>query len=73
MRKQALLGFLMLAAAITQVGCVIPIYSSSPDARARELIFVSEGFRHIPEIWERIWGLDMPDVATPYRTHGGVI
>ena len=20
-----------------------------------------------------IWGLDMPDVATPYRTHGGVI
>ena len=41
--------------------------------RARELIFTSEGLRHIPEIWERIWGLDMPDVATPYRTHGGVI
>lgn len=73
MRKQALLGFVMLAAALTQVGCIVPIYSSSPDIRARQLIFVSEGFRHIPEIWERIWGLDMPDVATPYRTHGGVI
>ncbi len=73
MRKQALLGFVMLAAALTQVGCIVPIYSSSPDIRAKQLIFVSEGFRHIPEIWERIWGLDMPDVATPYRTHGGVI
>ena len=55
------------------VGCVVPIYSSSPDIRARQLIFTSEGLRHIPEIWERIWGLDTPDLATPYRTHGGVI
>jgi hypothetical protein len=62
---------LMLAAA--QIGCIVPIYSSSPDVRARQLIFTSEGYRHIPEIWERMWGLDMPDVATPYRTHGGVI
>jgi hypothetical protein len=62
-----------LLAISLQVGCIVPIYSSSPDVRARQLIFVSEGYRHIPEIWERIWGLDMPDVATPYRTHGGVI
>lgn len=61
----------MLAAA--QIGCIFPIYSSSPDVRARQLIFASESYRHVPEIWERIWGLDMPDVATPYRTHGGVI
>lgn len=73
MRKQALLGFLMLAAAFTQIGCVVPIYSSSPDIRARQLIFASEGLRHIPEVWERIWFLDMPDIMTPYRTHGGVI
>lgn len=73
MRKQALTGFLMMAAAITQIGCIVPIYSSSPDVRARELIYTSENYRHIPEIWERFWFLDMPDLMTPYRTHGGVI
>jgi len=72
MRKLMLVG-LLLAATTLQVGCIVPIYSSSRDERARQLIFVSEGLRHIPRIWERIWGLDMPDVATPYRTHGGVI
>ncbi|MEO2036332.1 MAG: hypothetical protein ABGZ35_30020 [Planctomycetaceae bacterium] len=72
MRKLMLVG-LLLAATTVQVGCIVPIYSSSRDDRARQLIFVSEGLRHIPRIWERIWGLDMPDVATPYRTHGGVI
>ncbi len=70
--KKLLLATLLLGC-VLQVGCVVPIYSSSPDRRARELIFVSESLRHIPQIWERIWGLDMPDTATPYRTHGGVI
>lgn len=73
MRKHALIGLLMLSGAITQVGCIMPIFSSSPDLRAKELIYVSEGYRHIPEIWERIWFLDNPDFMTPYRTHGGVI
>lgn len=72
MRKFMVVG-LLLAATSLQVGCFIPIYSPRKYDRARELIFVSEGLRHIPLIWERIWGLDMPDVATPYRTHGGVI
>lgn len=72
MRRFVLAG-LLLAVATIQVGCVVPIYSSTRDDRARQLIYTSEGLRHIPEIWERIWGLDMPDVATPYRTHGGVI
>lgn len=67
------IAVVMLLAAGVQIGCIVPIYSSSPDVRARQLIFTSEGYRHIPEIWDRIWGLDMPDVATPYRTHGGVI
>lgn len=71
--RKLLLTCLLLAATMLEVGCVVPIYSSSRDIRARQLIFVSEGLRHIPEIWERIWGLDMPDIATPYRTHGGVI
>jgi hypothetical protein len=64
---------LLLGALGANVGCVTPIYSSSPDIRAKQLINTSEGLRHIPEIWERIWGLDMPDTGTPYRTHGGVI
>jgi hypothetical protein len=70
--RKFLLGAAVLAATL-EVGCFVPIYSSSPDVRARQLIYASESLRHIPEIWERIWGLDMPDVATPYRTHGGVI
>ncbi len=72
MRKFICLG-LLLATVTVQVGCIVPIYSSDPAIRARQLIYVSEGLRHINDIWERIWGLDMPDVATPYRTHGGVI
>ncbi len=68
-----LLVVLLLAATLVPVGCVVPIYSALPDIRARQMIFVSEGYRHIPEIWELIWNLDMPSVATPYRTHGGVI
>lgn len=72
MRKMIVAG-LLLAANAVQIGCFVPIYSSSPDIRTRQLIYVSENLRHIPEIWERVWFLDMPDTATPYRTHGGVI
>lgn len=72
MRKLFLLGLLVSMTAV-HVGCVVPIWSSSRDRRARQQIFASESLRHIPNIWERIWSLDMPDVATPYRTHGGVI
>jgi len=48
-------------------------YDENRDVRARKLIFHSEDLRHLPELWERVWGLEMPDVATPYRTHGGVL
>ena len=72
MRKFMLAGLLLIAA-VTQVGCVVPIYSSSPDERARQLIFESEGLRQNLDVWERIWFLDMPSIMTPYRTHGGVI
>ena len=58
---------------LVQIGCVLPIYSSSDDVRTRQIIYVSESFRHINGIWERAWGLELPDLATPYRTHGGVI
>lgn len=72
MRKMLMVALLLCTAAV-QVGCFVPLYSSSRDERARQLIYVSEGLRHIPEIWERIWALEMPDLMTPYRTHGGVI
>lgn len=72
MRKM-LLTVVLVSMAAVQTGCVLPIYSSSADIRARQMIYVSEGLRHVNEIWERIWGLELPDLATPYRTHGGVI
>jgi len=73
MRNRLFVMLLVLAGSLSQIGCIVPIYSSSPDQRARQLIYVSEGYRHIPEIWDRVWFLDMPDIMTPYRTHGGVI
>jgi hypothetical protein len=71
--RRFLLAGLATAAGLLQAGCVVPIYSSQPDVRARQLIFDSENLRHVTETWERIWFHDMPDTATPYRTHGGVI
>lgn len=71
--RRLICSITLLASVIAATGCVVPIYSADPAVRARQLIYVSENLRHIHDIWERIWGLDMPDVATPYRTHGGVI
>lgn len=64
---------LLLAAAFLNTGCFMPIYSSDPAIRVRQQVYSSESLRHVPEIWERAWALEMPDLATPYRTHGGVI
>lgn len=72
MRKFACVALLLITAAV-QTGCVIPMYSSDPVNRARQLIYASENLRQINDIWERMWFIDMPDLATPYRTHGGVI
>ena len=71
LRKRLLLGLLLVSSGAA--GCATPIWHPSPDIRARQLIYSSENLRHIPEIWERIWFLDLPDLETPYRTHGGVI
>ena len=73
MRNRLYIGVMLLVGTLGQLGCIVPIYSSSPDVRAKQLIFASESYRQTTEIWERIWGLDLPDLATPYRTHGGVI
>ncbi|MGQ9574772.1 MAG: hypothetical protein ACUVUC_05605 [Thermoguttaceae bacterium] len=71
---RTLLAFLLCGLLLCgSVGCVIPAFSSDPNRRTQELIFVSEGFRLILDEWERIWMLDQPDHCTPYRTHGGLI
>ena len=72
MRKYLIIG-LMLVSCAMQVGCFVPIWSPNRNTRAKQLINQSESMRHVDEIWERIWGLDTPDFATPYRVHGGVI
>lgn len=72
MRKLVVAG-LLLAANVVQIGCVVPIYDTRRDVRTQQLIYTSENLRHIPEIWARIWFLDQPDLATPYRVHGGII
>ena len=71
--RNRLLTGLLLACGALNVGCAMPIWNPNPDIRARQLIYSSESLRHIPEIWERVWGLELPDLATPYRVHGGVI
>ncbi len=71
--KMAAALALLVGAAAIQTGCVVPIYATERDERARQLLYVSENLRHITRIWERIWFLDLPDSATPYRTHGGII
>jgi len=71
--RTLVLSILLTVTLLFNVGCILPIYSSSSDIRARELIYTSESLRHIPEIWERVWMIDAPDFETPYRTHGGVI
>src|SRR4051794_10697670 len=65
MRNRLYIVIFLLAGSLSQIGCIVPIYSSSPDVRARQLIYQSETYRHIPDIWDYTWGLDMPDVATP--------
>lgn len=63
----------IVASAVAQTGCFIPIYSGDPAMRARQLIFTSEDIRQLSEEWERIWFIDQPSHLTPRRTHGGVI
>lgn len=57
----------------TSVGCMLPLYSATPERRVQQLLFTSEDLRMIVDEWERIWFLDSPSHMTPLRTHGGII
>lgn len=72
--RHFLLATALLACLVSSnVGCIIPAFSGDPVVRTEELIYVSEGYRHILEEWRRFWFLDQPDHLTPFRTHGGII
>ena len=71
--RSLLLSVLLCAALGAGTGCIVPAYSGDPVRRTQQLIYTSEGFRHILEEWERFWLLDQPDHLTPFRTHGGII
>ncbi|MFN6103826.1 MAG: hypothetical protein ACK5EA_05145 [Planctomycetaceae bacterium] len=71
--RKFILCTLLAATALINSGCIVPIFSSERDRRARQLIYPSENFRQILDIWERFWFLDQPDYETHYRNNGGVI
>ena len=71
--RQLIMALLLCVCLAGSTGCIIPAYSGDPARRTQQLIYTSEGYRHILEEWERIWFLDQPDHLTPFRTHGGVI
>ena len=62
-----------ILAATSQVGCFVPIYSSSPDVLRGNSSTFRKAFGTFRNRGSGFWGLDMPDLETPYRTHGGVI
>jgi len=68
-----LFALVLSVAAISSAGCFLPIYSSNPATRTRELIFTSENLRVLLEEWQRFWFLDQPSHMSPNRVHGGII
>ena len=71
--RKILLGLVAAWLTAVSTGCVLPIYSSDPVRRTRQLIFTSENLRLIHNEWERFWSLDMPEHTTQFRVHGGVV
>lgn len=71
--RRALQLALLTVCLSTSVGCLLPIYSATPERRVQQLLFTSEDLRMIVDEWERIWFLDSPSHLTPLRTHGGII
>ena len=72
MRKWLLSG-VAVCSLMSNVGCLLPIYSADPARRAQQLIYTSENLRAMLNEWERIWFLDMPSHLTPHSVHGGII
>ena len=71
--RRILCGLLLAVLISTNVGCLLPIYSGTPERRARQLLHTSENMRLLLDEWERFWMLDQPSHMTPYLTHGGIL
>ena len=70
--RKLLLGLVGGVLVMSNVGCVLPIYSPDRTTRMNELLVTSENLRMVTEEWERAWFLDQPQHTTPFRTHGGM-
>ena len=68
--RKLLLGSLLCVLVLSNVGCLVPIYSPDKPRRMRQLMYTSENLRNIADEWERAWLLDQPLHLTPYRVDG---
>lgn len=71
--NRLVLSAVLMMAAMTSVGCFLPIYSARPERRVQQLLYTSENLRAVVDEWERFWQLDAPSHLTPIRTHGGIL
>ena len=71
--RRLFLALVFSCALGSSTGCFLPIYSSDPVERTKELIITSENFRSLVGEWKRFWFLDQPSTLTPYHTHGGIL
>ena len=69
--RKLILGTLLGVVMLSNLGCLVPIYSHDRTRRMTQLLYTSENLRMIADEWERAWLLDQPLHTTPYRVHGG--
>ena len=70
--RKLILGALLAVLVLSNVGCLVPIYSPDRTRRMKQLMYSSENLRNIADESERAWLLDQPSHMTIYRTHGGL-
>ena len=70
--RKLLLGTLLGVLVLSNVGCLIPIYSPDRTRRMKQLMYSSENLRMIADEWERAWLLDQPLHLGPYRVDGSM-
>ncbi len=70
--RKLVLGLVGSVLVLSNVGCILPIYSPDRTRRMSELLITSENLRMVTDEWERAWHLDQPMHTTPFRTHGGM-
>ena len=70
--RKLVLGAMAAVCLLSNLGCVVPIYSPDRTRRMDQLLSTSENLRMVTDEWERAWLLDMPSHLTPNRVHGGL-